>query len=105
MKPRIEFSIVVIVLFVLLAMDISLIMQSTWAQTASISPATTATNRIQTRVDPLPSWNDGVTKQGIIEFINNVTNPENTNYYIAPEDRIVPISDTVLCRIYTESCC
>jgi hypothetical protein len=92
MKPRTEFSIVAIVLFVLLAVDISLIMQSMWAQTASSSTTTTTTstttNRTQPNVDPLPSWNDSVIKQRIIEFVNNVTNSENTNYYISSEDRI-----------------
>jgi len=27
-------------------------------------------------------------KKRIIEFVNNVTNPMNTNYYISPEYRI-----------------
>ena len=88
-KPRTELSIVVVVviLLVLLATDIPLIMKSTWAHTAaSSSPPTT--NRTQPSVDPLPSWNDSVIKQRIIEFVNNVTNPQNTNYYISPEDRI-----------------
>ena len=37
--------------------------------------------------DPLPSWNDGKTKQSIIDFVNEVTN-ENSTSYIRPEDRI-----------------
>jgi haloacid dehalogenase-like hydrolase len=95
MKSRTELSIVVVILLVLLAVDIPLIIQSTWAQTASSSPTTaftfattTATNITHPSIDPLSSWKDGETKQRIIEFVNNVTNPENTNYYIFPEDRI-----------------
>jgi haloacid dehalogenase-like hydrolase len=38
-------------------------------------------------VDPLPSWNQGTVKERIINFLKNVTNPENANY-IPPEDRI-----------------
>jgi haloacid dehalogenase-like hydrolase len=38
-------------------------------------------------VDPLPSWNHGVVKARILNFVKNVTNSENSNY-ITPEDRI-----------------
>jgi hypothetical protein len=38
--------------------------------------------------EPLPSWKEGIIKQKIIAFVQNVTNPENTNYYIPPEERI-----------------
>ncbi|WP_243397394.1 HAD family hydrolase [Crocosphaera subtropica] len=37
--------------------------------------------------DPLPSWNEGTNKQTIINFVENVTDPENPNY-VAPELRI-----------------
>jgi hypothetical protein len=40
-----------------------------------------------TRVDPLPSWNQGKVKATILNFVKNVTNSESTNYII-PEDRI-----------------
>jgi hypothetical protein len=82
-----QFSIPVFVLVASLATAAvaALIIEPTWAQTASSSPTTNST---QTSFDPLPSWNDGVIKQRIIEYVNNVTNPENTNYYIAPEHRI-----------------
>jgi phosphoglycolate phosphatase-like HAD superfamily hydrolase len=36
----------------------------------------------------LPSWNEGDTKQTIINFVKNVTNPENPDYYITPDKRI-----------------
>ena len=39
------------------------------------------------KTDPLPSWNDGKTKQSIIDFVNKVTN-ENSSDFIKPEDRI-----------------
>ncbi|MFN3152477.1 HAD family hydrolase [Bremerella sp.] len=37
--------------------------------------------------DPLPSWNDGKTKQSIISFVERVTN-ENSEDYVQPADRI-----------------
>lgn len=38
-------------------------------------------------VDPLPSWNDGATKQAIISYVNDVTNPQSANFIAVP-DRI-----------------
>jgi len=35
--------------------------------------------------DPLPSWNDGGVKQSIIEFVNDVTDESNPNYFPADE--------------------
>ena len=43
--------------------------------------------------DPLPSWNEGIVKQKIIAFVQNVTNPENTDYFIPIEDRIAVIDN------------
>ena len=37
--------------------------------------------------DPLPSWNEGTTKQSIIDFVNEVTNESSANF-VKPEDRI-----------------
>ncbi len=37
--------------------------------------------------DPLPSWNDGPTKQAIVSFVEKVTDKEGKDY-VAPEDRI-----------------
>jgi phosphoserine phosphatase len=37
--------------------------------------------------DPLPSWNEGKSKQSIIDFVNEVTNETIPNY-VKPEDRI-----------------
>jgi hypothetical protein len=39
------------------------------------------------QTDPLPSWNDGSTKQAIVSFVEKVTNKEGKNY-VPPEDRI-----------------
>ncbi len=45
-------------------------------------------NKVKPREkDPLPSWNDGQTKQAIIEFIKKVTDPENAQY-VPTENRI-----------------
>lgn len=37
--------------------------------------------------DPLPSWNDGVNKQSIIDFVQSVTD-QTSNDYVPPEERI-----------------
>lgn len=37
--------------------------------------------------DPLPSWNEGPTKQAILQFIKETTLPESEDY-LAPEERI-----------------
>jgi phosphoserine phosphatase len=37
--------------------------------------------------DPLPSWNNGATKQSIINFVNEVTDENNPNF-VKPADRI-----------------
>jgi phosphoserine phosphatase len=57
-------------------------------QTDFISYANATTNTTQAVTDPLPSWNDGATKQRINDFVENVTDAGNTDYYIPPEDRI-----------------
>ena len=40
-----------------------------------------------TDTDPLPSWNEGVAKQQIIHFVEEVTNPDSSKY-VSPEQRI-----------------
>ena len=37
--------------------------------------------------DPLPSWNDGLTKQAIMDFVMDVTNPGGADFVAVP-DRI-----------------
>ena len=37
--------------------------------------------------DPLPSWNKGPSKQGIVEFVRDVTDSDS-EYYVAPAERI-----------------
>jgi phosphoglycolate phosphatase-like HAD superfamily hydrolase len=49
----------------------------------------TATSNINNNTLPLlPSWNEGDAKEKIINFVKNVTNPENSDYYIPPDKRI-----------------
>jgi len=43
--------------------------------------------KMQSNVDPLPFWNDGETKQSIIDFVNDVTDLNSSNF-VKPEDRI-----------------
>lgn len=49
--------------------------------------------KAEDQIDPLPSWNEGIVKQKIIAFVQNVTNPENTDYFIPIEDRIAVIDN------------
>ena len=37
--------------------------------------------------DPLPSWNEGSSKQGIVEFVRDVTDSDS-EHYVAPAERI-----------------
>ena len=89
-KPNsILFSITVSsIIFTLSFISIFNIVQPISAQTNLSSPSSLSSNQTQDILDPLPSWNDVTVKHNIIEFVENVTNPENTNYYIPPEDRI-----------------
>lgn len=48
---------------------------------------TTNTTTEKAVLDVLPSWNDGKTKNSIIEFVSDVTDPQSANY-IEVEDRI-----------------
>jgi hypothetical protein len=37
--------------------------------------------------DPLASWNEGSSKQSIMEFVSDVTNPDS-DHYVKPAERI-----------------
>ena len=37
--------------------------------------------------DPLPSWNEGPSKRGIVEFVSDVTHPDS-EHYVKPAERI-----------------
>jgi phosphoglycolate phosphatase-like HAD superfamily hydrolase len=55
---------------------------------AVIVVATTANAQsTATSADPLPSWNDGSTKQAILDFVHDTTDTASTSY-VLPEDRI-----------------
>jgi hypothetical protein len=82
------FSIISVLIFTLSFMSILIIVQPISAQTNLSSPSSLSANQTEDILDPLPSWNDVTAKHNIIEFVQNVTNPENTEYYISPEDRI-----------------
>lgn len=82
------FTIIFIFIFTLLSIiSILYIVQPISAQT-DVSSSSLFANQTQEILDPLPSWKDVTAKHNIIEFVQNVTNPENTDYYIPPEDRI-----------------
>jgi hypothetical protein len=83
------FSIVSILIFTLSFISILIIVQPISAQTNLSSSSSLSANQTQDILDPLLSWNDVTAKHNIIEFVQNLTNPENTEYYISPEDRIV----------------
>ena len=82
------FSIISVLIFTLSFMSILIIVQPISAQTNLSSPSSLSASQTEDILDPLPSWNDVTAKHNIIEFVQNVTNPENTEYYISPEDRI-----------------
>jgi phosphoglycolate phosphatase-like HAD superfamily hydrolase len=42
--------------------------------------------------DPLPSWNDGATKQSILDFVTRVTKDGGPDY-VAPKDRLATIDN------------
>ncbi len=42
--------------------------------------------------DPLPSWNDGATKQRILRFVNEVTDASSPSY-VPPEERIATVDN------------
>jgi len=44
------------------------------------------------QTDPLPSWNDGATKQAITSFVEKVTDKEGKDY-VPPEDRIATLDN------------
>jgi hypothetical protein len=83
------FSIISILIFFTLSFIISIlfIVQPISAQT-NLSSSSLSANQTQDILDPLPSWKDVTVKNNIIEFVQNVTDSEKTNYYIPPEDRI-----------------
>jgi phosphoserine phosphatase len=56
-------------------------------QSTSTMTATSDNNNNNT-LPLLPSWNEGDVKEKIINFVKNVTNPENSDYYIASDKRI-----------------
>jgi hypothetical protein len=45
------------------------------------------TEQATKNVDPLSSWNDGVAKQSIVDFVDEVTNEASSNF-VKPADRI-----------------
>ncbi|MEN8227800.1 MAG: HAD family hydrolase [Bacteroidota bacterium] len=47
----------------------------------------TITTENSNQTDPLPSWNDGKTKETIVAFVKDVTN-EQSEHFVAVEDRI-----------------
>ncbi|MDR4512899.1 MAG: haloacid dehalogenase-like hydrolase [Nitrososphaeraceae archaeon] len=63
--------------------------QSIFAQTnyTNTEITNTASNDLLI-ADPLPSWNNNTVKQNIIKFVENVTNPLDSNNYILSDDRI-----------------
>jgi phosphoserine phosphatase len=72
-----------LVLFVVALACISLLALAFESNIVDTSPKTST----QGAVDPLPSWTEGSAKNAILSFVENVTNPSNTNY-VEPSERI-----------------
>lgn len=65
--------------------------------TASQSASAPAAQGV--KIDPLPSWNDGATKQAILDFIDAVTRPGGPTFVPAPERVAVFDNDgTLVCE-------
>jgi hypothetical protein len=45
------------------------------------------TDTVEIQTDPLPSWNEGITKEAIINYVEDVTNSESDNF--------IPIADRI----------
>ena len=71
------FSIISVLIFTLSFISILIILQPISAQTNLNSPSSLSANQTEDILIPLPSWNDITAKHNIIEFVQNVTNPEN----------------------------
>ncbi|PWK19992.1 HAD family hydrolase [Xanthomarina spongicola] len=56
-------------------------------QTNAKEPVVANTEQPAESKDPLPSWNDGATKQAIVSFVNAVTDKNGADY-VSPNDRI-----------------
>lgn len=71
-----------------LAMSITLSVASISSFTSSLSfAATSNASSVELESAPLASWNEGKSKQSIINFVAKVTQ-ENSKGYVKPEDRI-----------------
>jgi hypothetical protein len=68
---------------------LSLLLASTILVTAgcdqAATQATDAATAAAQSTDPLPSWNDGPTKQSILSFVEKVTTPGSPDFVPAPE--------------------
>jgi hypothetical protein len=43
--------------------------------------------KVPEKPNPLPSWNEGAAKQAMLNFVRDVTNPDNPSY-VPPKERI-----------------
>jgi len=70
---------------------------STLSSAASQSASASAAKAVT--IDPLPSWNDGATKQAILDFVDAVTRPGGPTFVPVPERVAVFDNDgTLVCE-------
>jgi len=54
---------------------------------AAVIASAAGTSELRAQTDPLASWNDGVTKKAIVDFVHATTTRGSASY-VAAEDRI-----------------
>jgi hypothetical protein len=69
-----------------------LLIRSTFAPALALAASIVASYGAIAQTDPLPSWNDGVTKHAIVEFVQTATNQSNPGF-VPPDERIATLDN------------
>jgi len=66
------------------------LVRTTWLRRglpAALSTVLLVVTAVYAQTDPLPSWNDGAAKQGIINFVRTTTDSASQKF-VPPEERV-----------------